>query len=172
MERMKERLPASLIQLKERIFQPLKTVLTNFTLSRESTEYDACSFNLGENKILYRQGKITPSKTGQFVTIWKRDQHGITVPYHIGDDIQSIIIAVNKNRYSGYFIFPTSILADKGILSHNGKDGKRGIRIYPPWDAVSNRMAEKTRGWQSNYFLSAREPIQLHKAKQLLQNLK
>ncbi|MEO5562055.1 MAG: MepB family protein, partial [Chitinophagaceae bacterium] len=47
------------------------------------------------------------------------------------------------------------ILADKGIISQNGRSsGKRGIRVYPPWDIVSNKQAIMTQGWQTKYFMT------------------
>ena len=46
------------------------------------------------------------------------------------------------------------MLADKGIITRNGKEGKRGIRVYPPWDIVTSKQAEKTQSWQTKYFLT------------------
>jgi hypothetical protein len=53
----------------------------------------------------------------------------------------------------GQFIFPKSVLADNEILTRNGKEGKRGIRVYPPWDITTNKQADKTQSWQTKYFL-------------------
>jgi hypothetical protein len=52
--------------------------LTEPTAETESSEYGACHFKLNGNEIQFRVSKITPAKTGQFVTIWKRDEHGVT----------------------------------------------------------------------------------------------
>ncbi|RYE38879.1 MAG: MepB domain containing protein, partial [Sphingobacteriales bacterium] len=41
------------------------------------------------------------------------------------------------------------------ILSGNGKNGKRGFRVYPPWDLTENSQARKTQQWQLEYFTSA-----------------
>lgn len=38
----------------------------------ESAEYGACRFALEGHSIVFRVAKITPTKTGQFVTLWKR----------------------------------------------------------------------------------------------------
>ena len=53
----------------------------------------------------------------------------------------------------GQFIFPKELLAKNKIITHNGSDGKRGIRVYPPWDITSSKQAEKTQTWQLNYFI-------------------
>jgi hypothetical protein len=126
--------------------------LTNLKLNTESLEYEACSFELNYKKIQYRLSKITPSKTGQFVTIWKRGQEGITKPFDVSDDLDYMIIAAKREYNFGQFIFPKSILAEKGIITSKNKEGKRGFRVYPPWDNVTNNQAEKSQMWQTKYF--------------------
>lgn len=145
-------MPCSLQRINRLVFQPLELSISNFILKKESKEYEACSFTLSGKNIIYRLAKITPTKTGQFVTIWKRDANGITVPFDISDDIHFVIIAVVNDDQSGQFIFPASALADKGIITQNAKEGKRGIRVYPPWDKANNEQAKKTQAWQLKYF--------------------
>lgn len=128
--------------------------LTDPKLNSESVEYGACSFKLNGKKIQHRVSKITPTKTGQFVTIWKRNKEGITEPFDISDDIDFIIITSKSEDNFGQFIFPKSVLAENGIITRNGKEGKRGIRVYPPWDIPTNKQAIKTQSWQTKYFLT------------------
>lgn len=130
--------------------------LTNLKLHSESVEYGACSFELDGHKFEHRVSKITPTKTGQFVTIWKRNKNGITEPFDILDEIDFIAITSKTRDNIGQFIFPKSVLADKGIISQKGKAGKRGIRVYPSWETVTNKQAEKTQSWQTNYFITLR----------------
>lgn len=132
-------------------------VLTNLKWNTESKEYAACSFELNGKKIQHRVSKITPTKTGQFVSIWKRNSEGITAPFDISDNIDYIVITSKYGDNFGQFIFPTTVLAHKGIISRNGKEGKRGIRVYPPWDIATNKQAEKTQNWQTNYFLTIKK---------------
>ena len=126
----------------------------NPRLNAESVEYAASSFELDGKKIEHRVSKITPTKNGQFVTIWKRNQDGITEPFDINDEINFIIITARSGDKLGQFIFPKRVLADKGIITQNGKSGKRGIRVYPPWNIPQNKQAVKTQTWQINYFLT------------------
>ncbi len=140
--------------IKERVYDKLNFEFKNLKPHSEGVEYGACSFELNRLKIEHRVSKITPTKTGQFVTIWKRNEQGITAPFDISDDIDFIIITAKRDDNIGQFVFPKSLLADKGIISQSGKDGKRGIRIYPPWDEVRNKQAEKTQNWQINYFFT------------------
>lgn len=128
--------------------------LTELKLNLDSVEYGACSFKLNGKRIQHRVSKITPTKTGQFVTIWKRSKDGITEPFNFSDDMDFIIITSRSGDNLGQFIFPKTVLADKGIITHNGKNGKRGIRVYPPWDVVSNKQAEKSQSWQTKYFIA------------------
>lgn len=128
---------------------------TEFRPHPESQEYEACSFKLNGKKVEFRSSKITPTKTGQFVTIWKRNKEGITEPFDISDDFDFMIICSKTEEKIGQFIFPKSVLREKGVISQNSKGGKRGIRVYPPWDEAENKQAEKTQSWQLRYFVIA-----------------
>lgn len=142
---------------KELVYDQCGFVLENLKQNPESAEYSACTFLLNSKAIQYRVSKITPTKTGQFVAIWKRNAAGITAPFDMADDIDFIIVAARSGDNLGQFIFPKAVLADKGIITQNGKEGKRGIRVYPPWDIVANKQAEKTQDWQTKYFLTIKK---------------
>lgn len=118
----------------------------------ESKEYGACNFKLNGMNIKFRISKITPTKSGQFVTIWKRNKDGVTQPFDMTDEIDFVIIFSRDRDHFGKFIFPKSVLIEKGIITHGTKQGKRGIRVYPPWDKVTNKQAQKTKDWQTKYF--------------------
>lgn len=150
-------LPNDLRVAKELVYDNCGYKLTNLKFNTESIAYGACAFELNGKKIQYRISKITPRKSGQFVTIWKRNSDRITEPYDLSDDIDFIIISTKSGNNFGQFIFPKSILADKGIITRHNKEGKRGIRVYPPWDNVTNKQAEKTQAWQTTYFLTIRD---------------
>lgn len=140
--------------IKELVYDKCGLKIKNFKPDTESQGYAACSFELNGKKIQYRLAKITPKKNGQFVTIWKRNAEGITVPFDFTDELDFILITSRKEKQSGQFIFPKNILAEKKIISKNGKEGKRGMRVYPPWDVVANKQAAETQRWQLKYFLS------------------
>jgi hypothetical protein len=119
----------------------------------ESAEYNACHFTLNDLAIRFRTAKITPTKTGQFVTLWKRQRSGTIAPFDISDPLDIVIISARKESLFGHFVFPKSVLCEQGILTANGKEGKRGFRVYPPWDNTTNKQAIKTQNWQLNYFI-------------------
>lgn len=157
--------------VKEMVYDPCNFDFKNLNWNTESTEYGACSFELDGKKMQHRFSKITPTKNGQFVTIWKRNHKGITEPFDINDEIDFVIITARSGNKLGQFIFPTTVLANKGIITQNGKPGKRGIRVYPPWDKPGSKQAEKTQNWQLNHFLTIETDgsINLDFAKKLLE---
>ncbi len=127
--------------------------ITHIKAEQESAKYGAFTFRSDGMSIKYRVAKTTPTKTGQFVTIWKRNEDGLIVPFDISDDLDLIIISTRNGKNCGQFIFPKYVLFEKGIISGNDKEGKRGIRVYPPWDKTLNKQAQKTQQWQLEYFL-------------------
>ena len=143
--------------IKELAYDTCRFELTNFKRNAESEEYRACSFMLSGKTIEYRVSKITPTKSGQFVTIWKRNKNGITQPFDVSDKLDFVIITSKNESNFGQFIFPKSVLADKAIVTTKGKEGKRGIRVYPPWDTPTSKQAQKTQQWQTKYFLTIRK---------------
>jgi len=135
------------------IYDQFKLIVSELTIDKESKTYGACSFKLNEKIIIYRSAKTTPTKIGQFVTIWKRNEQGITAPFDIGDNFDFIIINCEYGDLAGQFIFPKSVLLDKKIISGSKSSGKRGIRVYPVWDKTLNNQAQKTQQWQLDYFV-------------------
>ena len=158
--------------VKELVYDKCGFDLTDLKQNLESKEYGACSFVLNGKTIQQRISKITPTKTGQFVTIWKRNENGITEPFDNSDDFDFVIITARNDNNFGQFIFPKSVLADNGIITQNGKEGKRGIRVYPPWDTTTNKQAEKTQLWQTKYFvrIDNSEKTNWNLAKKLLED--
>ncbi len=151
-----------LLTAKELIFDACELSVSNLKIDAESAEYGACSFHLNELFLTFRVAKITPTKIGQFVTLWKRNQEGITAPFDTSDNIDFVMICTRRNADFGAFIFPKSVLHQKGILADENKDGKRGFRVYPPWDIAQNKQAKQTQEWQLKYFLEI--PIDVEKA--------
>lgn len=119
----------------------------------ESSEYGACTFELNSLSIKYRVAKITPTKIGQFVTLWKRTANGPIEPYSASDLIDLVIISTRKDNHFGQFIFPKSALCKNGIITNNNREGKRGFRVYPPWDKTISKQAQSTQKWQLDFFL-------------------
>lgn len=155
-------LSPDLSQIKELLFDPCGLSISSFQSDPDSQEYAASSFKLNQKHITFRTSKITPKKTGQFVTVWKRDQNGITQPFTKSDALDFLIIGSRSGKNFGLFILPKSILIEKNIITDK-KEGKRGIRVYPLWDQVTNKQAEKTQEWQIRYFLTLEYGVAIDK---------
>lgn len=154
------------------LFKKCNLEISNFKIEKESSAYNACTFQLNNSKIIFRKAKITPTKIGQFVTLWKRNSEAVTVPFSISDQFDSVIIYVKKENTCGKFIFPKVILIEKGIISSDKKVGKRSFRVYPIWDKAENKQAIQTQKWQLNYFMELpfETPINVAKAKKMFAN--
>lgn len=150
-------LPLCLQEIQEHIFAKCEYNITNVLTQEESKDYSAYHFELKNQakilKIVSRAAKITPKKVGQFVVLWKRINKGAIQPYHFADDVDFFVINVKKNTHLGQFIFPKNVLIAQKIVSTDFIEGKRAIRVYPPWDEVTSKQAKQTQKWQLNYFV-------------------
>lgn len=123
------------------IYKPARLVLENLKIEDESENYGAAEFTINNHSIKFRVGKITPTKVGQFVTFWKRIGKGPIMPYEFTDSFDFLVVSVRAENHFGQFVFPKAVLHEKGIISSNEKEGKRAMRIYPPWDKADNSQA-------------------------------
>lgn len=126
--------------------------LKNVTQDPEGKEYCAHTFTIQDKLIKFRASKITPTKIGQFVTFWKRNNQEITIPFDLADEIDYYMVFCQKDNQAGVFIFPRTAFYQNGYLSKDGKGGKRAIRVYPRWDHPNSIIALKTQSWQLPYF--------------------
>lgn len=154
--------------LKKLVYDKFSFDLVDLNTEAESQEYGACSYKINGKTIQFRVSKITPKKVGQFVTIWKRNEQGITLPFEETDQIDFLVISSRSGDNLGQFIFPKSVLVDKGIITGKNTAGKRGIRVYPPWDKPINKQAIKTQHWQISYFENIPNPAAFSLTKELL----
>ena len=139
--------------LNELVFKSCNQIITDLEPEAESQEYGAHRFKLNDKKIIFRVAKITPTKTGQFVSIWKRNEQGITAPFDHKDEVDFLLIVTKTATPFGLFVFPKKVLLEHRIISNETLGGKRGMRIYPTWDSTVNPSSQKTQAWQTRYFL-------------------
>lgn len=162
-------IPPDVLVAKNLVYDRCNFVMTDLFMEVESTEYGACTFRLNGMRVIYRSSKITPTKTGQFVTLWKRNAQGETAPFDMSDDFDFAVIAARRGTEVGQFVFSKAVLVENGVVSVKKKGGKRGFRIYPPWDKATNKQAEKSQRWQLQFFipLSSGTPSDLTLMKRL-----
>ena len=148
-----------LLLAEDLFYKPSGLILQNLKTEDESADYGASEFTIMNRSVKFRVGKITPTKVGQFVTFWKRIGEGTILPYEFTDSFDFLVVSVRAKNHFGQFVFPKAVLCEKGIVSCNGKEGKRAMRIYPPWDKADNSQAKKTQAWQLQYFIKFSEDI-------------
>lgn len=160
-----------LINMKQRVYDPSGFEYTQPVMEPESSEYGAYTFEVNGFSVRFRVAKITPTKIGQFVTLWKRFGSGPIQPYDFSNPVDFFIISTRKNDCCGQFVFPKSILVQRNVFSINANGGKRAIRVYPPWDVTVSRQAQKTQKWQMEYFIEIPKngEIDIDRAKRLYQ---
>lgn len=158
---------SNLTQIKKQVYDKCSLQITGFQTEPESKEYDACQFKLNGLKIISRSSKITPKKTGQFVTFWKRNGDGIIEPFHETDPIDYFIVNVKSGEQLGQFVFPQPVLIKQGILSTQNKEGKRAFRVYPPWETAQNKQAQRTQKWQLGFFYVTGDTADLDRIREL-----
>ncbi|GAA1240072.1 hypothetical protein GCM10009578_095790 [Streptomyces rhizosphaericus] len=98
----------------------------------ESAEYAACGFTLDGRSVRFRVAKTTPPKVEQFVTVWQRSENGPIRPFDADDGVDLFIVSSRDDRGFGQFVFPCAVLCERGVVSRDGRGGKRGFRVYPP----------------------------------------
>lgn len=145
-------LHADFYTIQKMIAEQLGLQCTNFKSEAESQEYSASIFQVNNARIIFRVAKITPTKIGQFVTLWKRIGKGLIMPFDRDDQFDYFMVGVRNANHIGVFIFPKSLLLSKNIISQYGKGGKRAIRVYPSWDIPDSKQAQATQKWQLLYF--------------------
>jgi len=122
----------------------------------EGEEYKAYRFYIENNDVkkyvAFRVGKVTPSRPGNFVTLWKRP-NSVIEPFDVSDGVDFAVVNVSNGERRGQFIFDKTILLSKKIFSDtkNCKKGKLAFRVFPPWSQPS-RAALKTQNWQLKHF--------------------
>lgn len=149
----------SLDPVVKKVYDKCNLEISLFSQEVESKEYAASQFMLNGQNVISRTAKVTPKKLGQFVTFWKRNQSGIIEPFNDTDPVDFYVIDVKTQNRFGQFVFPKSVLIDKGLISTSKKDGKRGFRVYPEWDVPNNQQAKRTQNWQLKYFYEINESI-------------
>ena len=145
----------------------------------ENSKYEALNFSLDERKIVYRKGKVTSDRPGAFLSIWQRpslENNNGNKPIPLSsNDFDYLFVQVENysiiteelehNSKYGMFIFPISILIEKGIVSSLKNKGKTGFRVFPPWSQsrglngtkVFSESGKRTQRWQLPYFLAIGE---------------
>ncbi|EIM05360.1 hypothetical protein A1A1_16600 [Planococcus antarcticus DSM 14505] len=127
------------------IYEPHELMLTSIQEKKQNSTYGAGTFQLSFRTVRFRVANTTPTKTGQFVAFWKKDENNKNQPYSYEEAPDLLVVTVCKNDTEfGQFIFPKEILFKQNILKSSSTKGKMAIRVYPGWDSTTSKQAMKT----------------------------
>ncbi|MEI5908719.1 MepB family protein [Bacillus spongiae] len=144
----------ALTHLNEIIYEPNHLTLKSIQEEKQNSNYGAGTFQLASRSVRFRIAKKTPTKVGQFVSFWEKDENNKNQPfsYEQAPDLLVINTSMNINEF-GQFIFPKGILYKQNIFKTNTTNGKMAMRVYPSWDSPTSKVAIKTQEWQLPYFI-------------------
>ena len=162
--------PPDLLAAQARAYAAIGLTCTHVQPEAESADYGAATLLLGDLRVRFRVAKTTPTKVGQFVTLWKRVGRGPIQPFDVSDPVDCFVVSTRSGAQFGQFVFPMAALAAQGVVAQHGKGGKRALRVYPPWVTTTSRQAQRTQAWQLAYFLDLSDghPVDTQRAKRLL----
>ncbi|MFD7029828.1 MepB family protein [Streptomyces sp. NPDC059917] len=158
-----------LIAAKTLVYDPCGFTCSQPVPEAEGAAYAAHEFTLDGLAIRFRAARTTPTKVGQFVTVWKRSPAGPIEPFDTTDRVDLFVISARDHRHFGQFVFPVDALRRHGVVSADGSGGKRAFRVYPPWVTTTNRQAARAQAWQLDFFLHLHQdgPLDLARAQGL-----
>ncbi|WP_330180760.1 MepB family protein [Nocardia sp. NBC_01503] len=162
-------LPDDLLAAKSLVYDPCGFTCSQPIAEPEGGAYAAHTFTLNGLTTRFRTGKTTPTKVGQFVTVWTRSLAGPIRPFDTTDAIDLVVVSTRSSEHFGHFVFTMDTLSRHGITSVNGTAGKRAFRVYPPWVDAPNRQATAAQSWQLDHFLylPTNAPIDIARARSL-----
>lgn len=122
---------------------------------------EAFTFEFNNVTFKSRLAKKTPKTKGYFVAFWRKNESNENTPFDYATSEDKLIINIIDNDKKGQFIFPKSLLKEKGIVESNHHKGKMAMRVYPSWVSNLNTTAIKTQKWQTKYFIDLSKEINL-----------
>ncbi|WP_047392494.1 MepB family protein [Exiguobacterium sp. s168] len=140
--------------INEQLYMPCQLTPHAIYEEVQNATYGAGRFCFGETSIRFRVAKVTPTKLGQFVVIWEKDEQNQNQPF--SEDTATDLLVVNtftdSNRF-GQFVFPKIVLKQHNIFKTGTIKGKMAMRVYPSWDNPTSKQAIATQKWQLEYFM-------------------
>lgn len=115
-------------------------------------EYESGLVCIGDELWRIRTAKITPTRPGAFVAVWKRDEEGETRPFDVDDITVGLMVFVQDGEHFGVFRFTVAQPVLLGVTRSEAKPGKRGFRVYPSWSIGLNAQATRTQALQAPAF--------------------
>ncbi|GAF11216.1 hypothetical protein JCM19046_1729 [Bacillus sp. JCM 19046] len=138
----------------KQVYQPNGLTVSNTLEEKQNAKYGAGTFLLSSKSVRFRVAHKTPTKLGQFVAFWEKDEHNQNQPFSAEASPDLLVITTFKNETGfGQFVFPKALLLKQHILRSETTKGKMAMRVYPVWDKPTSKQALKTQAWQMPYFI-------------------
>ncbi|GGJ35295.1 MepB family protein [Paenarthrobacter histidinolovorans] len=127
----------------------------------QNSDYESGVALIAGEQWRIRTARITPTKPGAFVAVWKRDDNGSTRPFTVEESLSGLLVFVEdrgedraggRERF-GAFRFTPEQLISLGYVSSGPRSGKRGFRVYPSWCTDLNPQALRTQRGQAAAFV-------------------
>lgn len=140
------------------LYTPNNLTITAIQEEAQNREYGAGIFQLNSKSVRFRVAKITPTKIGQFVAFWEKDQdnNNQAFSYEKATDLLVINTFTRDNDF-GQFVFPKEVLLQQNILKTATSKGKMAFRVYPTWEIPTSKQAIETQKWQLEYFIEMKD---------------
>ncbi|MDQ0635946.1 hypothetical protein QFZ40_003855 [Arthrobacter pascens] len=121
-------------------------------IEEQNSDYESGVALIGNEQWRIRTARITPTKQGAFVAVWKRDEGGSTRPFTADESMSGLLVFVEEHERFGVFQFSPAHLISLGYVSSELHPGKRGFRLYPAWSTNLNAQALRTQRAQADAF--------------------
>lgn len=145
----------TLTYVNETLYEPNHLIIKNILEETQNSDYGAGVFQLNAKSVRFRVAKITPTKIGQFVAFWEKDEANKNQAFSYDNATDLLVInTFGGNGNYGQFVFPKEVLLNQNILKTAKTKGKMAIRVYPSWDIPISKQAIVTQKWQLPYFIS------------------
>ncbi|MGM7775419.1 MepB family protein [Arthrobacter sp. KNU-44] len=136
-------------------------------VEEQNSDYESGVARIGNEQWRIRTARITPTKPGAFVAVWKRGEGGSTRPFTAEESMSGLLVFVEEQERFGVFQFTKPHLISFGYVSSDLHPGKRGFRVYPEWCSGLNPQASRTQRAQGVAFSelpphTAREQFSAH----------
>lgn len=115
----------TLAYVNELLYEPNNLTIKNIQEETQNSDYGAGIFQLNSKSIRFRVAKITPTKIGQFVSFWEKDEANKNQAFTYDNSTDLLVInTFNDNGDFGQFVFPKEILLQQNILRTSSTKGK------------------------------------------------
>lgn len=119
----------------------------------QNSDYESGTTTIDGQRWRLRTARVTATKPGAFVAVWRRSRQGNTEPFPADESVAGLAVFVEQGANRGVFWFTGEHLRELGITSSERQAGKRGFRVYPAWCAGLNREAARSQAAQAAAFV-------------------